>query len=165
MNFITRWRAYALLQRGTHLKKLFKLIKPHIKRNDPDALYIYSCFTLPEWREDEAKFNKRRIKYLHKAADAGFINAFYELGLHYHTGQGAEKDRVKAAQLFQIAAEKGHDISKLYYGLDLFYGSYGIEKNEDLGIIFVQQAADANVKDAKLTVKKLLTVKEGGEMP
>lgn len=161
MGFLTRRRAYSMLQKGRNLKALFKLIKPYIKSKDPDALYIYSCFTLPEWGESEEAFFTRRFKYLRFAAQAGHAESMYELGLIFHTGYGGiEQDKRKAALHFKVAAEKGHSISKLYYGLDLFYGSCGIEKDESLGISFVHQAVDDGVADARYTLKKLLKLQE-----
>ena len=68
MDFITRRRAYWMLRNGRNFKGLFKLIKPYVLNKDPDALYIYSCFTLPEWNEDESTFFKRRFKYVRHAA-------------------------------------------------------------------------------------------------
>ncbi|MCB1591088.1 MAG: sel1 repeat family protein [Alphaproteobacteria bacterium] len=161
MDFITRRRAYWMLRNGRNFKGLFKLIKPYVLNKDPDALYIYSCFTLPEWNEDESTFFKRRFKYVRHAAKAGHLDALHEVGLIYHTGfGGVEQDKRKAAQIFKAAAEKGHATSKLYYGLDLFYGSCGIEKDEGLGISYVTQAVDEGVKDARYTLNKLLKLVE-----
>ena len=68
------------------------------------------------------------------AAKAGHLEALHEAGLVYHTGfGGVEQDKRKAAQIFKASAEKGHPASKRFYGLDLFYGSCGIEKDESLG--------------------------------
>ncbi len=161
MDFITRRRAYHMLRTGRNFKGLFKLIKPHVLAKDADALYIYSCFTLPEWNEDDEAFFKRRFKYLRFAAQAGHIEALHEVGLIYHTGfGGVEQDKRKAAQIFKAAAEKGHPASMLFYGLDLFYGSCGIEKDESLGISYVTQAVDNGVKDARYTLNKLLKLVE-----
>lgn len=161
MDFITRRRAYHMLRTGRNFKGLFKLIKPHVLAKDHDALYIYSCFTLPEWNEDDEAFFKRRFKYLRFAAQAGHIEALHEVGLIYHTGfGGVEQDKRKAAQIFKAAAEKGHPASMLFYGLDLFYGSCGIEKDESLGISYVTQAVDNGVKDARYTLNKLLKLVE-----
>ena len=159
MGYITRKRAYHMLKTGRNLKKLFQLIKPHVLAKDPDALYIYSCFSLDEWNEDEKTFLERRIKYLHFAAKYGVLEALHEVGLYYHTGQGIEQDKNKAAGLFKAAAERGHSYSKLYYGLDLFYGSCGIEKDEDLGILYVREAVDDGVEDAYKSLKKITMLK------
>lgn len=161
MDFITKRRAYHLLRTGRNFKGLFKIIKPHVLSKDPDALYIYSCFTLPEWKEDDVSFFKRRFKYLRFAAQGGHLDALYEVGLIYHTGfGGVEQDKKKAAQIFKSAAEKGHGTSMLYYGLDLFYGSCGFDKDESLGISYVSQAVDAGIKDARYTLNKLLKLVE-----
>lgn len=161
MGFLARRRAYHMLKTGRNLKGLFKIIKPYVTAKDPDALYIYSCFSLPEWGETEESFFTRRFKYLRFAAQAGHAEAIHELGLIFHTGYGGiEQDKRKAAQHFKVAAEKGHSMSKLYYGLDLFYGSCGIEKDENLGISFVHQAVDEGIADARYTLKKLLKLKE-----
>ncbi|MCB1682485.1 MAG: sel1 repeat family protein [Rhodospirillales bacterium] len=158
---MTRRRAFHMLRRGRNLKGLFKLIKPYIKEKDPDALYIYACISLPEWGETEHSFFERRYKYLRFAARAGNIEAIYEIGLVLHTGHGGiEQDKRKAAEHFKMAAEKGHPMSKLYYGLDLFYGSCGIQKDEVLGISFVHQAVDDGVPDARYTLNKLLKLRE-----
>ena len=160
MGYITKKRAYNMLRKGRNLKSLFKLIKPHILAKDPDALYIYACFTIDEWNEDEDTFLKRRIKYLRFAAQGGVPEAMYELGLYYHTGKGIKADKEKAAELFKFAAEKGHSYSKLYFGLDSFYGSCGIEKDEDLGILYIRQAIDEGIKDAKPALEKILKLRK-----
>ena len=160
MGYITRKRAYHMLKTGRNLKKLFQLIKPHVLEKDPDALYIYACFTLDEWNEDEETFLARRIKYLHFAAKYGVLEALHELGLYYHTGQGIEQDKNKAAGLFKAAAERGHSYSKLYYGLDLFYGSCGIEKDEGMGVLYVREAVDEGVEDAHQSLKKITMLRD-----
>jgi TPR repeat protein len=118
-----------MLKTGRNPKALFKLIKPYIKTKDPDALYLYSCFSLPEWGETDESFFARRFKYLRFAAQAGHAEAIYELGLVFHTGYGGiEQDKRKAAQHFKAAAEKGHPHRSCITDLIFFMDRAGSRK-------------------------------------
>lgn len=57
-----------------------------------------------------------------KAADAGDINAQYNLGVMYEHGHGVEQDEVKAAEWYLLAADNGHPEASL--ALSLLYEDF-----------------------------------------
>lgn len=134
-------KAYDLFESGD-LDELYLLIKPLIANNDPDAIYLYSCFSLPEWEESDEQFEERSAKLLKFSAENGVPEALYKLACAYLIGDGVDLDAKKSAFLFKLAAEKGHSRSKLSYGLDLFYGDNGVPINKSLGLGFIKEAAD-----------------------
>lgn len=57
-----------------------------------------------------AQFDRAMANYLTErlsAADGGQVEAIYDLGLLYSTGQGVELDLVEAHKWFNLAAMKG----------------------------------------------------------
>lgn len=90
--------------------------------------------------------------------DLGYAPAIYELGICYEIGDLVPQDPSKAAALHRRAAELGNARAKLGYGLNLFYGSNGTEKNPELGLAFIRQAADENVEGAEARWKDLKAV-------
>lgn len=85
---------------------------------------------------------------LKRLNDVGYAPGIYELGICYEMGDLVKQDPVLASALYKKAAELGYQKAKLSHGLDLYYGSNGIEKNEALGLVFIKQAADKNVEGA-----------------
>lgn len=52
---------------------------------------------------------ERGLYWLQKAAAAGNADAMCELGVHYHEGDGVERDWKRAYELYRAAAEQGVD--------------------------------------------------------
>ena len=60
------------------------------------------------------------------------------------TGRGVEKDHVRGRMLFQAAAELGS--AEALYGLGVIYwGGYGVERNEKRAIEYLGVAADKGI--------------------
>ncbi|GES98932.1 kinase-like domain-containing protein [Rhizophagus clarus] len=70
------------------------------------------------------------------------IIGFYEnrLGCLYHKGIGTETNKVKAFELYKIAAEKGHTLAQNNLGL-LYQNGEGTEKDIDKAIYWFNKAA------------------------
>lgn len=135
-------------------RQAYTLLLPLIYKREPEALYLYSTFSICG-TETEKEFDERRIQLLHAAADAGYPNAIYSLGICYEIGDLVKKDVVLASSLFKKAAEAGHAPAKLSHGLDLFYGSNGIKKDEPNGLELIRQAADENVEEASEILQQI----------
>jgi TPR repeat protein len=57
-----------------------------------------------------AKFDRAMAEYITErlsAADGGQVEAIYDLGLLYSTGQGVDLDLIEAHKWFNLAAMKG----------------------------------------------------------
>lgn len=120
------------------LKKAFKLLKPLIDDNFPEALFLYASFSLKN-TETEQGFYERRIGLLEKSSSLGFMPATYVLAECYEFGDLLAEDKNKAAELYKLAAEHGYAKAKLDHGLNLFYGSYGIPHNKSLGLFILSK--------------------------
>jgi hypothetical protein len=72
-------------------------------------------------------FNEARSWYS-KAANQGYTDAEYNLGILYHNGDGVTKDHREAARWYRLAAEKGN--AKAQFNLALmYYRGEGFTKN------------------------------------
>jgi TPR repeat protein len=125
----------------------YKLIEPLLAEDNPGALFIYSHFSFAG-SETEEEFDKRRIEMLKRAADQGYGPAIYTLGTCYEIGDLVEADPIYAAELLRIAAEMGYSKAKFRHGLNLYYGSNGMPKNESKGLELIHAAANAGVEEA-----------------
>lgn len=107
-------------------------------------------------------------KWFQKSAEQGFFPSIFKLGLFYDQGVGVEKDYVKAAKLFRIAAEtqdideqcstlsryyKSEQFYQFQYmaqydlGLAYFYGN-GVEKDLEEAKKWLQRSADGGYEEA-----------------
>lgn len=125
----------------------YKILKPLIDDDNPEALYLFSMFSLPN-DESIKDFEQRSVRVLTKAAACEYPPAQYALGVYYDGGDLVKQDKLKAAMLFKAAAISGYSKAQLSYGLDLYYGSNGIPKDVDRGLDYIRKAADAGIEDA-----------------
>jgi TPR repeat protein len=130
----------------------YKLIEPLLAEGNPAALFLYSHFSFSEL-ETEEEFDKRRIEMLRRAAGLGYAPALHALGVCYDTGDLVEGDPSYAATLLKAAAEKGHPKAKFLHGLNLFYASNGMHKDEELGLQLIRDAAQEGVEEAQEYLK------------
>lgn len=128
-------------------KSAYSLLLPLIEEKYPPALYLYSTFSISEV-ESDADFDKRRIRLLQIASADGYAPAIFALAECYEFGDLVDKDIVRASALYRNAAEAGFSKAKLIHGLDLFYGSNEIQKDEKQGLALIKQAAEESVDGA-----------------
>lgn len=122
-----------------NFKAAYKLLVPLLEEKNPEALFLFSTFSV-HGTETEDEFEERSIKLLHEASDAGYAPATYALAACYDNGDIVEKDSVKAAALYQKASEAGYSKAKVCHGLNLYYGSYGINRNRQEALALIKQA-------------------------
>jgi len=144
---------------GGAYSKAYKILAPLVDRKIPEALFLYSTFSISDIETDD-EFERRSFRLLTESADLGYAPAIYALGVCYDAGDLIEKNPLIAAKLFKKAAELGHCEAKLNYGLDLFYGSNGIPRDKEMGIEFVRQAVDGNVDGAREMLDKLMAMQK-----
>lgn len=128
-------------------RKAISLLQPLIEKKNHEALFLYSHLSIFGTETDE-EFDERRIRILRSLSEVGYPPALYELGVCYDTADIVERSSVLASELYKKAAEAGYPKAKLSHGLDLYYGSNGITKNETLGLNFIRQAAAEKVEEA-----------------
>ena len=74
-------------------------------------------------RARDVKTWRKIAEHLRSAAASGLGSAIYLLAVLTEHGRGVERDAVRAAQLLQEAAEKGHRVAQVRWGLKLMEGS------------------------------------------
>lgn len=76
------------------------------------------------------------------------LDAAYMIGVCYALGEGgAEKDIYEAVRYFKKAAQERHSIAMLVLG-QCYYGGFGIERNENIALRLIQEAADTRLFEA-----------------
>ncbi len=127
--------------------KAYEMLQPLAEKNDDSALLLLSSFSLPN--ESTEDFEARSLKFIEQSAELGNKDALYTIGVYYESGLYYKIDMKKSSEYFKKSALLGHSRAKLSYGLDLFYGSNGINMDKKLGLIFVEQASNEGVESAK----------------
>jgi TPR repeat protein len=120
-------------------KNAYLLLEPLLSQKNPEALFLYSTFSLHDM-ETDSQFEVRSINLLKEASEAGYAPATYALAVCYEYGDLIEQNCILAATLYKKAAEAGYSKAKLDHGLNLFYGSNGIPKEKHLGLTLIKQA-------------------------
>ncbi len=128
-------------------EKAYKLLSPLIMKNHPEALFLYSTFSV-SGKETDEEFERRSFDLLKISAEEGYVPAIYSLAVCYDTGDLVESDSTKAAELYKAASDAGYSKGKFYHGLNLVYGSNGMLKDEDKGMQLIREAADEGVDGA-----------------
>jgi TPR repeat protein len=132
----------------------YKLLIPLLDEKNPEALFLYSTFSI-SGTETDADFDVRRIELLEASSSAGYAPAMYELAICFDIGDLVARDVVKASSLYKKAAEAGYAKAKLSHGLNLYYGSNGMQKDEILGLNFISQAVSESVEGAGEVLREL----------
>lgn len=135
--------------------ELFEILANY---GDVDCQYnlgvVYYYGTGVEVDKEKAAF------WFKKASDQGDLDAQSTLASMMFLGDGIKQDKEKAFELYELAAERGHEgaqsvvytewLVKALYGDkecqfnigDIYlYGKYGIEKDIDVAIDFLEKAA------------------------
>lgn len=146
-------KAQELLDSGS-ARKAHLLIQPLLKASQPDALFLYSTYSVDR-NESNEEFERRSIALLTKASTLGHAGATFVLAGYYDSGDMVLMDKPYAAQLCKRAADAGHVTAKLIYGLDLFYGANGIPQDKALGRRLVEEAAQDGVDGALTRLQEL----------
>lgn len=87
------------------------------------------------------------LMWLKKAADAGALNAKYNLGVVYLNGIGVAKDPDKGIALVDEAADAGFAPALLAAGKSRYYGLHG-KRDRNGGIELIRKASSAGLKVA-----------------
>lgn len=128
------------------------LLKPYLDQADPFALYYAASFSRPS--ESVEDFEKRHISQIQLASDKGYPPAIHKLAVCYDAGDFVSCDEEKAANLFEIAAKKGHPHSQWIHGNDLLYGNNGVPKNIELGLSFIEKSFSAKFEGAMASISE-----------
>ena len=94
------------------------------------------------------------VKYYRLAADQGYANAQYNLGVCYYNGQGVPQDYAQAVKYYRLAADQG--LAEAQYNLALCYEKgQGVAKNLNEAIRLYRMVAATGDDDAKQALARL----------
>lgn len=92
--------------------------------------------------------------WFYRAAEQGYADAQFNLGLMYANGEGIEQDIVQAVDLFNKAAEQGNIDAQNNLGA-LYYTGEGVERNVDTAIEWFERAAALGSDDARANLEAI----------
>jgi ribosomal protein L7/L12 len=119
---------------------------PVIKNNaQADALYAEAC----------AAQGPKRVMLLQKAADAGSLDAMYDLGDCYLDGEGVNENKKLAIEWYTKAAELNHLKSQAALGALYMLGGEGLNQNYVLAEKFLTISAEKDFPKAQLFLSML----------
>lgn len=106
---------------------------PEIKKDNKEAeeLYAKACATS----------GVKRVMLLQKAADAGSLEAMYDLADCYYDGEGVDKNIPLSSKWMTKAADAGYPKAQVAVGVAYLLGANEIEQNYALAERFLQMAA------------------------
>lgn len=121
---------------------------------DPQAQYVLSYLVLVDGMTGiapDAKDRKQSIalalRYLERAAAAGYAPAEHLLGTAYFSGENVTKDPVRAKELFQQAADAGNPDGENALGQMLHEGIGGA-RDDRAAVTWFEKAAAQNLTSA-----------------
>lgn len=135
-------------------REAFNLLQPLINEKNPEALFLYAHLSI-SGTETEKEFDERRINILRNLCESGYSPSCHELAICYDIGDIVEKNPEYASILYKKSSEFGYSKSKLSHGLNLYYGSNGIKRDEKLGLELIRQAKSENVEGADVILSEL----------
>ena len=88
------------------------------------------------------------------AAEQGYVDAQYNLGVCYYNGEGAKQDYNEAFRWFKAAAEQGNYIAQSFLGLCYEYGN-GVLQNYKEAYYWYLISYRNGYPDAEQEVKRI----------
>ncbi len=101
---------------------------------------LLSCFTISCTQQEN-------INDLIKKAEQGDVEAQYNLGYYYHSGEGVEQSEKRALYWWQKAAEQGHAEAQFNLGV-VHEKGYGVEQSYEKAIYWFRKACENFNDDA-----------------
>ncbi len=89
--------------------------------------------------------------WFYRAAEQGYADAQFNLGLLYADGDGVPQDMVEAAELFMQAAEQGHVDAQNNLGA-MYYTGEGVDRDEQKAIEWFEKAAAQGNEEAQANI-------------
>ena len=123
------------------------LVHARVEKKDPDAIhflgerYFFGGLGLQ-------KDMRKAVKLWEEAAELGSVDALFNLGVSYGTGDGVQKDEAKASEYYKKAAMQGHVESRHNLG-----NHEGRRKNYDRALRHWLTSAKMGHKGSLETIK------------
>ena len=93
-------------------------------------------------------YDKERLCWT-LAAEQGYPDAQYNLGIMYAKGDGIEQSDKKAIELYKMAAKRGNADAQFNLGQYYFQGIYGLTQSSKRAINFFSLAAEQGHAEAQ----------------
>ena len=102
-------------------------------------------------RRTDAEF----LEEIRRKAETGDLEALFELGAHYDTGDIVVQDRVRASKIFKEAADRGHAHSMWIHAIELLWGMGNYAQAVDDGLKYLERSIAAGSANACVTMARL----------
>ncbi len=123
-------------------KNAYKSYLMAAANNYDDAMTSIAYMYLNSMLSEEPDYESA-LKWLNKAAELGNDYAMEKLGEMYYEGEGVEQDFSKAADYYEMLAEKGSATAFEYYVLGfLYHHALGRDKDINKAVEYLKTAAD-----------------------
>jgi uncharacterized protein len=129
------------------LKQAHALLVPLVSRGVSHAQYLCASGTLSTELKDEDEFEKRYLELIEAASKQGHAKAQFHLGQAYDNGGDLGHHPELSAYWFRLSAEQGYCYAQWVHGLNLMNGT-GVARNVELGLEYIQRAADGKFEGA-----------------
>jgi TPR repeat protein len=102
---------------------------------------------------NKSLFTREKLERLVTQADDGDVDAQYDLGIRYYSGDGLEKDYEKAIRWFLMASEQ--DDAQAQFNLGIMYGrGEGTDKDVNKSMQWLKKAAEQGHAEAVMMFTK-----------
>ncbi|HEY9159550.1 MAG TPA: tetratricopeptide repeat protein [Desulfomonilia bacterium] len=102
----------------------------------------------------KAPYPREKLERLMNQAEDGDVDAQYDLGIRYYSGDGVEKDHAKAVKWFTMAAEQ--DDAQAQFNLGIMYGrGEGAGKDINTSMQWLRKAAEQGHAEAVSMLSKM----------
>jgi TPR repeat protein len=154
-------RAKSLINEGEFMAAL-SILNPMLEQKIPEAHFLYSTFGIRSLETVE-QFEDRSINILTELSRSTYPPAMYALACCYENGDRVDRDSERASALYKSAADLGFPNAIFRHGLNVYYGSNGIIKDESHGLNLIRKASSLGVEEAAefLTAVRRNDVEQG----
>ncbi len=111
-------------------------------------LLAVSAAGFAQTASDAKDWGKADMAALTQAAEAGDVEAQFELGSRYAVGKDVAEDATEAAKWYEKAAEGGHGMAQYVLGVCYEHG-VGVEENAEVAKGWFEKAAAQDIPLAK----------------
>ncbi len=132
------------------INKAIELIEKSIQMG-----YSFAYTILGDIYTYDMKDYNKGFLYYRKAADAGIIQSYVQLGFCYYNGFGVEKDTVKAAEYFQKAIDNNDSVAISHKMLAIYYENVYPDKAIEHLQVAIKIFEEQNDKEQIICVDKL----------
>lgn len=146
-------------------QKIISSISPFIRYNFFDVRRVYrmrlpilvfsavllciTCVPSTAQTANKTKFSQKNfVAGIRKAAEQGFAEAQFNLGLDYDRGEGVPKDEAQAAIWYRKSAEQGDADAQTNLGL-LYATGKGVPQDHAQAAVWFRKAAEQGVAKAQ----------------